>query len=70
MNLDRLLLKIGSLSAEQKRERPLPMEWIEGIAHSELLRLLDSKILGMDGFQYCFDEYAKECWRRCHRVSL
>jgi len=54
--------------AERDQMAPFPPEW--QIDHQSMILLVDAGYLGMDGFQYCFREYAHQCWRVCHRKDL
>jgi hypothetical protein len=48
--------------AKQEAEEPL-----SGNEQIAALRLIDSGLLGMDGFRFCTVEEARENWRLCHK---
>lgn len=61
-----LLRRIQSLTPEQRTWTPFPPEW--EIGAEDMLKLIDTGWLGMDGFKYCFREYAAQCRRVCRKL--
>jgi hypothetical protein len=64
VTVEELLQRIRAIPSETRKVMPFPESWI--VDHQVMLQLVDAGILGMDGFKYCFPEYAKDCWRRCN----
>lgn len=63
MTTQELMDRILAMSPEDKRVTPFPSDW--ELPHWQMLKLIDRGWLGMDGFRYCFVEYARDCWERC-----
>jgi hypothetical protein len=58
---------IESLTPEQRRVTPFPSEWV--LPHQRMIELIDAGVVGMDGFQYQFVEYARQCRATCRRAQ-
>lgn len=59
----RLTFQIEQLTPEQRQALPFPIDWM--LSHEEMIRLVDFGLIGMDGFNYQFREFAEDCARRC-----
>jgi len=62
--VEQLIQRIASIPLETRKTMPFPEEWIL-TNHQAMLSLIDTGILGMDGFRYAFKEYAVDCYNRC-----
>jgi hypothetical protein len=66
-SVQQLMDWVASLDADYKRTNPFPAD-MEVEPH-KMAMLIDHGVIGMDGFRYCFVEYARDCWVRCgHHV--
>jgi hypothetical protein len=58
---------VAQLPADYKRVTPFPKEW--ELPPHQMIRLIDERVIGMDGFQYQFVEYARQCRETCRRAQ-
>lgn len=67
MTTDQLLRLINTVPKAARATTPYPEEWVVDDPYA-MLALVDQRILGFDGFKFCFHEYAQACWRACQRA--